>query len=118
MKTNVQPLFAKPELPKMPKGLSHEARQFWKAIIDEYQLDDAAGLKLLQRACEALTRIKNAQKLIKEHGELVPDRGDSIKANPAVAIEKDAHRQFIEALKCLNLDLEPLKAIGRPGKKI
>ena len=104
--------------PKAPTGLSTEARDFWQALIDEYEIEDAAGLKLLLRACEALDRMRRAQKLIKKDGECIPDKKGSIKSHPAVSIEKEAHRQMLEALKMMNLDIEPLRdKPGRPGGK-
>ena len=99
-----------------PAGLSAEARRFWRDLLAEHQIDDTAGRKLLERACEALDRMRDAQVHIKKHGAVVPDKKGSIKANPAITIEKEGHRQLMESLRMLNLDLEPLKdRVGRPG---
>ena len=97
-------------------AFSAEARTFERQIVAEYRINDAAGLKLLARACEALDRLRRAQRLIARDGEVIGDKKGSVKAHPAIAIEKEAHRQFMEALKALNLDLEPLRDHpGRPG---
>jgi len=100
--------------PKPPVGLSPEAREFWGALANEYQIDDAAGLKLLGRVCEALDRMRRAQRIIKKDGEVIPDKKGSVKAHPAVMIEKEAHRQVLESLRALNLDIEPLR--NKPGR--
>ena len=117
MKSNaVKTLFFKREAPKPPRGLSKEAKNFWVSLSKEYGIDDAAGLKLLGRVCESLDRMRGAQKHTKKDGEIVDDKKGSIKAHPAVQIEKEAHRQLLESLKMLNLDLEPLREKpGRPG---
>lgn len=100
--------------PSPPAALSAEAKTFYREIVSEYDLTDVAGLKLLLRACEALERLRQAQKEIRSRGVVVRDAKGSIKTNPAVNVERDAHKQFVEALRALNLDVEPLKAIGRP----
>ena len=39
---------------KIPDKLSKEARDFYKKILQEYQIEDVAGLKLLLSGCECL----------------------------------------------------------------
>ena len=97
-----------------PAGLSPEARAFWRGMLTEYVIEDTAGSKILARACEALDRLRQAQRSLKK-GVIVPDKKGSVKAHPAIAVEREAHRQFLEALRMLNLDLEPVRdTIGRP----
>jgi len=116
MTTAIKPLFFKRAVIKPPKGMSSEARKFWRSLVEEYRIDDAAGLKLLQRSCEALDRMRRAQKYLERDGEVISDKKGSVKAHPAVKIEAEAHKQLIESLKMLNLDLEPLRdKPGRPG---
>ena len=84
-------------------------------MLATYSIDDCAGLAYLQRACEALDRVRQAQRELKK-GVVIRDRKGSTKANPAVNVEKEAHRMFVESMKMLNLDIEPLKSVvGRPG---
>jgi P27 family predicted phage terminase small subunit len=92
---------------KAPAGLSAEARRFWSDVAKEYRVDDAAGTKYLARACEALDRLREAQARIKREGAVIPDKKGSVKAHPAIAIEKEAHKQFMEAMRALNLDIMP-----------
>lgn len=106
--------------PKPPAKLSAESARFFREMIEQYQIDDVAGLKLLERGCEALDLMRKAQKFLRKDGEVISDKKGSVKAHPAVSIEKEAHNQFVESLRMLNLDLEPLRdAPGRPpgGKK-
>ena len=39
-----------------PRTLSKEAQRLWKAVLNEYELDDAVGYTLLQTALEAFDR--------------------------------------------------------------
>jgi P27 family predicted phage terminase small subunit len=100
-----------------PRHLSPAARRWWRAIIDEYSIDDKAGLLLLQTALEAFDRMKAAGERINADGEAVEDRFGQIKPHPLLPAERDARSQMLAALKQLNLDLEPLRdGPGRPGR--
>lgn len=101
---------------KPPKNLSTEARKWWRQILDEYCIDDPSGLLLLQTALEAFDRMRQAQKIVDDQGATVIDRFQQVKSHPQLTIERDARSQMIQALKALNLDLEPLRdGPGRPG---
>jgi P27 family predicted phage terminase small subunit len=102
--------------PKAPKTLSTEAKGWWKKIQAEYAIDDEAGQLLLQTALESFDRMRSCQKTIEAEGQTVLDRFEQAKAHPLLAAERDARSQMLQALKQLNLDLEPLRdAPGRPG---
>lgn len=104
--------------PKPPKGLSREAGKKWQEIVVEYAIDDPAGLLLLGTAFEAFDRMRQAQAIVKKEGATIKDRFDQAKAHPLLTVERDARSQMIQALKALNLDIEPLKDNpGRPGGK-
>ena len=95
--------------------LSTEAKKLKKDILEEYNIDDSAGLRILDTACEAFDRMREAQRAIKRDGMSVQDRWGQLKAHPLCSVERDARAQFLAALKALNLDLEPLKTgPGRP----
>jgi P27 family predicted phage terminase small subunit len=94
---------------KAPKHLSREAQGVWKAIVAEYELEDRAGLLLLQTALEAFDRMREAQAAIADKGALTEDRWGQLKSNPACVIERDSRSAMLAALKALNLDLEPLR---------
>lgn len=100
-----------------PKKLSQEARNWWRKIIDEYEISDEAGFLILQTSLEAFDRMRDAQKIIKTEGMTNSDRFGQPRLHPACTIERDARAQFMQGLKALNLDIEPLRAIGRPAGK-
>ncbi|MBI3776772.1 MAG: phage terminase small subunit P27 family [Gammaproteobacteria bacterium] len=101
---------------KPPKTLSAEARKLWRDLSTEYSIEDSAGIRLLQTACEALDSMRTAQALIDTHGVATLDKYDQLKANPACAVMRDSRAAMIASMKALNLDLEPLRSKpGRPG---
>jgi hypothetical protein len=44
----------------------------------------------------------------------IKDRFDQVKSHPLCAVVRDMRAQVYSGLKQLNLDIEPLKDIGRP----
>jgi len=102
--------------PTPPRGLSPEARRWWHALVQEYAIEDHAGLLLLGQAMQAFDRAQEAKKLIDTEGLTVVDRFGQHKAHPAATVERDSRAAMISALRALNLDLEPLRdRPGRPG---
>lgn len=99
---------------KAPKHLSKEAQKLWDKLINEYEIEDEAGLLLLQTAMEAFDRMREAQTIIKVEGMQVADRFGQMKAHPLTTVERDARSAMMQAVKSLNLDLEPLN--DRPGR--
>ena len=101
-----------------PANLSPEALSFWANIVQEYHLDDAAGLLLLERACRALMRARELDTVLAKDGLLVTDRAGRARAHPASALLVEAERSLRGALRELHLDLEPLRhGPGRPPGK-
>lgn len=101
--------------PKVPPGLSASAAAWWKKLLIEYEIADAAGLLLLETALQAFDRMHEARALIVKHGSVTIDRFGQLRANPASTVERDSRSAMLSALKALNLDLEPLRdAAGRP----
>ncbi|MQA88727.1 MAG: hypothetical protein GEU90_00635 [Gemmatimonas sp.] len=103
-----------PTRPKTPSTLSREAQGWWRKLVEEYALDDPAGLLLLQTALEAFDRMRGAQELIQSEGATVTDRFGQPKPHPATVIERDSRAGMMAALRALNLDIEPLN--DRPGR--
>ena len=100
-----------------PKNLSDEAKQWYKSLREEYNIKDMGGLLLLQSAMESFDRMRGAQKIIEKDGAVILDRFGQSKAHPLCSVERDARAALLNALKSLNLDLEPVKPLGRPGGK-
>ena len=111
-KLSVVPLGGDP-LPTVPGHLGDAGRALWHSIMKDYQISDAGGLALLGEACAAADRVAECRELIAEQGAVVRSQG-AIRAHPLLASERDARAAMLRALRYLNLDVEPLKAIGRP----
>ena len=99
-----------------PKGLSTAAKDWWKRLVSQYELDDDAGRLLLETAMQAFDRMRECQAIIERDGPMVLDRFSQRKAHPLLPAERDARAQMLAALKALNLDTEPPHAQpGRPA---
>lgn len=107
-----------------PGHLSKESKRLWREILEEYAIEDSAGLRILRTALEAYDRSQAARETIDGkngkdgEGMQVKDRFGQSKPHPLLTIERDARAGFLAGLKALNLDLEPLHdRPGRPGGK-
>jgi P27 family predicted phage terminase small subunit len=99
-----------------PKYLSVAARKWWRALMGEYQIEDAAGLLLLTTAMECFDRMKAAGAVLDEEGLTFTDRYGQARPHPAATVEANNRSQMLGAIKQLTLDLEPLRdRVGRPG---
>jgi P27 family predicted phage terminase small subunit len=94
---------------KPPAHLGTHGRRLWRDIQGAYGIADPGGLALLRVAAEALDRTQAARERIGLDGATLSEKG-KIRAHPLLAVERDARAQLIQALKALNLDLEPLAA--------
>lgn len=97
-----------------PGHLSKEAKKIWKDLLNEYGIEDVAGLRILRVALEAYDRAQVAREAIDKCGMLYKDRWGAPKPHPLLPIERDSRAAFLAGMKALNLDLEPIKGIGRP----
>ena len=90
-------------LPQPPDHLSEESAAWWHQAVQDFDFEPH-HLRLLQAACEALDRAQAAREQVANTGLTFVDPGGSIKANPAVAIERDARTLFARLVRELNLD--------------
>src|SRR5215472_14872296 len=93
--------------PQPPDTLSDEAKVWWRSIVDEFQVDDAAGWLLLQSALEAFDDMRRAQAIIDREGMTIADRWGQQKQHPATLVLRDSRNLMLRCLKQLNLDLVP-----------
>lgn len=103
----------RPKPPPAPRDYTAEARKLWGQVVSGWDLD-APALALLDSACRALERVRQAQRMLKKDGLIVADRFGQQKPHPAATIERDAKMTLLRNVKALNLDLEPLH--DRPGR--
>jgi hypothetical protein len=99
------------EHPKHLRPLDHwpeATRRRIESLVQEFEISDAGGLLVLQSFGNAEAREQAARDQIEREGQTVLDRFDQAKPHPLLATERDARAQKMQALKALNLDLEPL----------
>ena len=89
--------------PKPPPHLSPDGKGLWRRLYDDYSLDDAAGLLLLQSVCEAFDRLQEARAILAKEGPVMRDRWGQAKRHPAADLERDARTQMHSALRLLRL---------------
>lgn len=97
-----------------PRGLTKRDRELFKAMIEEYSIDDPAGLSIMQTAMIAKATETKCQRIVDKEGLVYFDRFNRPKNHPLLTTIRDARSQYLQALRQLNLDLEPLK--DRPGR--
>ncbi|MDE2452760.1 MAG: hypothetical protein KGL43_04140 [Burkholderiales bacterium] len=95
--------------PAAPAHLTARSKKLWVRLRDEYQLDDAAAEMLLLSALEARDRADQAREAIRQAGLLVLDRFGQARANPACALERDAHGVMVRSLRALRLAPDALE---------
>ena len=100
-----------------PAGLSKTATKWWRRLTSEYDITDSAGELLLETALRALDRAEQARKQLDKDGCTSVDARGRPKVHPAASVERDSRAGLLAALRCLHLDIEPIKDIGRPGGK-
>jgi P27 family predicted phage terminase small subunit len=94
-------------------SLSKETARWRDEMIRTWAFE-SHHLKLLQLACEAWDRAKQAQKVIDREGLTYLDRWESPHPRPEVKIVENATAQFAQIIKRLGLDIEESHGMGRP----
>ena len=97
-----------PKAPKAPIHFSEKARQLWKSIHEEYELEPEAG-ELLRVALENLDLADKARELLRTEGLVVNG-----KKHPASDAVKLHDGMFLRAIRQLGLDVVAPGPMGRP----
>ena len=86
-----------------PTHLSDESAAWWAEVPEAFELE-AHHFAILERACEAMDRLRQAQDAIGRDGITVEGRFGP-KAHPAISIERDSRTAFLRAVRELGLDM-------------
>jgi phage terminase small subunit len=84
--------------------LSKETQEIANQLIDDYQIVDSGGLRILQIAMEAFDMMRKAQKILEKDSMVLTDKYGRSKAHPMVQTVKETRGQVLQAMKLLNLD--------------
>jgi P27 family predicted phage terminase small subunit len=98
---------------KPPAHLSVESKRLWKMLNDEWSLD-TQSLILLKTALESYDRMTSARELLETEGTVYTIETGFRRPHPALSIEKEAKRLFLQAWRQLSFDVEPPGPVGRP----
>ena len=93
---------------------SKEAMKLVKALRGEYAIGDSGGLAILEELAANYDTIQEASQVVRRDGLTVPGDRGGVKAHPLLAVIRDARASLLQCLKMLNLDVVPLKDVGRP----
>ncbi len=109
-----EPVSAPAGLPKPPAHLSAEAAAWWQEVVRDFALEPHHQ-RLLQVACESWDRAQLARRELDAHGGVTfTDASGTIRAHPAVAIQRDASTLFNRTLRELDLDAGAPSERSRP----
>jgi len=99
-----------------PRPLGPHGTALWNRVQAEYRIDDCGGVELLAEACQALDRAESLAAAIARDGEVVRSRTGVPKTHPAVREELGYRSFVVKTLERLGLNVETVKAPGRPPK--
>lgn len=98
-----------------PKTLSAEAKNWWKRIVECYEVDDDGGRLLLQTALEAFDSMRQSQAVLDREGQTYLDRFQKPRQHPEVLNLRDSRTALLKALRQLNLDVAVGSPLGKGG---
>lgn len=90
-----------------PEHLSARSSAFWRAVVADYLIEDAPGLELLRRACEAMDRADEARAVLEREGLTFTSRYGELRPHPCVAVERDARVAVARLLRELRVTEPP-----------
>jgi phage terminase small subunit len=95
-------------LPEAPGWMPEPERTFWNEVVRDYELGPDA-LAMLELACSALVRWREARDVLDVEGMTLPGRWGE-RLHPLVNVEKDSRIAALRALRELDLEGVPLPA--------
>jgi hypothetical protein len=98
-----------------PASLDKTGRTLWQSIMSEYDIQDSGGQQMLFQICEAADRVHEFSSLIARDGAVVRTKHGP-KDHPLIKHELAARSFVVRSLQRLGLDVDPVKAIGRPPR--
>jgi hypothetical protein len=100
----------------VPDDLGPDGARLWQRVQSEFDVQDIGGLTLLEQAARALDRAERCRRVIDEQGEAMKCKGGVFKEHPLLRAELQNRALVARLITKLGIDLEPIRAIGRPPK--
>ena len=102
-------------IPKPPAHLGDLSKGFWRTVTKGWELEPH-HVRLLQIACESWDRALEAREAVSAIGPYFTDhRTGNVKPHPGIAVEQQARKQFIAALREIGLDVKAPDSPRAPG---
>ena len=110
--TIIGPTTVNPHAP--PATLGKTGANLWNRVMSEYGIDDAGGREILLQSCAAADRAAECAELVARDG-LTVRSPTGPKDHPLLKHELAARAFVVRSLHKLGLDIEPVRAPGRPS---
>jgi phage terminase small subunit len=96
---------------RAPRHLSRSSKLLYRSICEEYELDgEPAALTTLSEGLTSLDRGIEARKTVETEGLTVVAGNGTIRAHPAVQIERDSRVAYLRAIRELALGVDYAEA--------
>jgi hypothetical protein len=102
-----------PDCPAPPRHLGEHGLALWKRVVETFAFDDPGSFEVLFQACAALDRAERCREQIDRDGEMIKAK-TGLRSNPLLRDELQNRAFLVRALARLGMDLEPVRAPGRP----
>jgi len=96
-----------------PPTLSKAGATQWRAIQDEYCIQDSGGLAILLQICCATDDLHRCTTAIERDGVVINTR-NGLKEHPLCRRELALRAFIVRSMQRLGLSLETTKPVGRP----
>lgn len=100
-----------------PATLGKAGRTLWQDIQTEYQIGDSGGLEMLRQCASAVDEIAECGETIARDGLMVMTKAGP-REHPLLKHQLALRAFVVRTLIKLGLNVEPLKAVGRPSSGI
>ena len=99
-----------------PRPLGPHGKALWDRVQREYQITDTGGVEILAQICAAEDRVETLHEQIDADGAIIRTR-NGFKANPLLRDETALRAFIVRTIERLGLNVEAVKAPGRPPGK-
>jgi len=101
--------------PRPPAHLRRATRAFWRKVAARWALEDH-HVELLRLACEAMDRADEAREAVTADGAYqLSKRDGTYRAHPGIAVEREAARTAMRAIRELGFDVTDEMPAQRRG---
>jgi len=97
-----------------PRPLGEHGMALWCKVMDEYRITDCGGIEILAQVCSALDTSELCAEQVRADGVVIATKS-GMREHPSLKHELAARAFVTRNLQRLGLNIEVVKAIGRPA---